>query len=427
MKKQILYLCLLLASHNLLAQELQEMNSGAGYNFQSYYSLATGEEEQVSNNAWDLAFSVGATDAGVFINESSGSNMGQPLPMIELYDAITTDFGSQPNPSLLEDYQLFNAEKSWSKGALNEAADPTDPLDFGWGILDPATQNITGERVFVVKLRNGQYRKLQVQSLIDGTYTFRYANLNGTGEATKTISKTDHAGKVLAYFSFTTGGTVSVEPAGGFDLFYCRYVTPFYNPGTMEYEPVAVMGILSGYGVQVAQANGVDPATVSYDDWVDSLSADIDVIGYDWKAFSGSTWLLYLDRAYFVKTLDGNIWKINFIDFGGSLTGTTIFEKTNLGGANTVNDPDSPLANFNVFPNPATSEANLVFSAKKAKGDAILSLRDATGKAVFQTKLHTNQGLNGYVLPLNHLQEGVYFAVLNFDNQIFTQRVVVVR
>ncbi len=427
MKKQILYLCLLLASHNLLAQELQEINSGAGYNSQSYYSLSTGEEELVANDAWDIAFSVGAVDAGIFINESSGSSMGQPLPFIELYDALTDDFGSQPDPSLLIDYQLFNAEKSWSKGALNEAADPTEPLDFGWGILDPTSQDITGERVFVVKLRNGQYRKLQVQSLIDGTYTFRYANLNGTGEATKTISKADHAGSVLAYFSFATGGTVSVEPAGGFDLFYCRYITPFFNPGTNEYEPVGVMGILSGYGVQVAQANGVDPATVSYDDWVDSLSADIDVIGYDWKAFSGSSWLLYLDRAYFVKTLDGSIWKINFIDFGGSLTGTTVFEKTNLGGANAVNDPDSPLTNFNVFPNPATSEANLVFSAKAAKGDAVLSLRDATGKAVFQAKLHTNQGLNGYVLPLNHLQEGVYFAVLNFDHQVFTQRVVVVR
>jgi hypothetical protein len=428
MKRQILHFGLLLAtSQCLTAQELQELNAGAGYAFQSYYSLPTGGETLVANDAWDLAFSVAAADAGIFINESSGSSMGQPLPYIELYDALSTDFDDQPEPSSLEDFQVFNAEKSWSKGALNEVADPSDPLDLGWGVRDANSQNVEGERVFVVKLRNGQYRKLQVQSLVDGVYTFRYANLDGSNETSKTIKKADHAGSTLAYFSFATGNTVNVEPTDGYDLLYCRYITPFPVPGTSEVVPTGVMGVLSGPGVQVAQANSVDPANVNFDDWVDSLSADIDVVGYDWKAFSGTSWLIYQNIAYFVQTTAGEIWKINFTDFGGSLTGKAIFEKEKVGEVNAVKDPNAPLIGFGVYPNPANAGANLVFTAQKAASQAALTLTDVQGRTVFQANLKVSQGLNGYVLPTQQLNDGVYFTVLKIDNQVFTTRLVIVQ
>ncbi len=428
MKRQILHLGLLLATSQCLsAQELQELNAGAGYANQSYYSFASGDETLVANDAWDLAFSVAADEAGIFTNESSGSSMGQPLPYIELYDALSTDFGDQPEPSTLEDFQVFNAEKSWSKGALNEIGDPSDPLDLGWGIQDANSQNVEGERVFVVKLRNGQYRKLQIQSLIDGVYTFRYANLDGSNETTKSINKTDHAGSTLAYFSFATGGTVSVEPADGFDLFYCRYITPFPVPGTSDLVPTGVMGVLSGPGVQVAQANSVDPATVSFDDWADSLSADMDVIGYDWKAFSGTSWLIYQNIAYFVQTPAGEIWKLNFTDFGGSLTGKAIFEKEKVGDVNAVNLTNAPLSDMGIYPNPAKAEANLVFTAKTPTSDAMLTLTDASGKAVFQTKLNVNKGLNGFVLPTQQWEGGVYFASLSINNQVATMKLVVAK
>jgi hypothetical protein len=266
-----------------------------------------------------------------------------------------------------------------------------------------------------------------VQSLTGTTYTFRYANLDGSGETVKTIDKTAHTGKTLAYFSIATGATANVEPANGFDLLYCRYITPLYDPGSMTTIPYAVTGILSGSGVEVARANGVDPATVSYDDWADSLSTDLDVIGYDWKSFSGTTWSLDEDLVFFVKTANGNVWKLHFIDFEGSATGNAVFEKTDLGGANAVGDSDSPLATFDVFPNPASAETNVVFSAKTADADASLTLCELTGKVVFEQKIQVNQGLNSYVLPLGKLPEGMYFFSLQVDNQVFAKKVQVVR
>jgi hypothetical protein len=363
---------------------------------------------------------------GVFVNESAGSSMGAPQPGVEIYETNNADFSAVPDPAT-DTLQLFNPESDWNTGALNTAADPANPFDMGWGIYDPSTHIVNGNRVFLIKLRNGQYRKLQVQSLTGSTYTFRYANLDGSGETTKTIDKAAHTGKTLAYFSFATGTTVDVEPASGFDLLYCRYKTPLFDPSTSAYIPYAVTGILSGDGVEVAQANGVDPATVAFADWQDSLSAALDVIGYDWKSFSGSAWSLPSDRVYFVKTASGNLWKLTFIDFEGSATGTAVFEKVNLGPLNAVGDESAPLTTFDVFPNPASVETNLVFTTKKADANALATLRDLNGRMVYEQKMQANQGLNGWVLPVSDLPTGVYFLTLNIDNQLFAKQVQVVR
>ncbi len=426
MKKIIHNLTFLFLATGAFAQDFQEISTGAGYQKQSFIQLANGSEAQVNNDAWDIAFSTGSFAVGVFVNESAGSSMGAPLPATEIYLTSSTDFSAVPDPAV-DTLQLFNPESDWGTGALNTAADPNNPLDMGWGTYDPTTHAVNGGRVFLIKLRSGQYRKLQVQSLIGTAYTFRYANLDGTGETTKTIDKANHPGRTLAYFSFATGAAVDVEPSGSFDLLYCRYITPLFDPGTSTYIPYTVTGILSGDGVEVAQANGVDPANVSFDAWEDSLSATLDVIGYDWKTFTGTAWSLPTDRAYFVKTANGNLWKIVFVDFEGSATGTATFEKTNLGPLNAVGDEDAPLATFDVFPNPASVEANIVFTAKSADAKAVLTLRDLNGRAVFEQRTQVDQGLNGLTVPVSGLPTGAYFLTLDVDNQLFAKKVQVVR
>lgn len=426
MKKLILNLLAIFTALGSQAQDFQEISTGAGYQKQSYVHIAAGTQSQVNNDAWDIAFTTETLSAGVFINESSGSSMGNPLPMIEVYQTNSTDFSVVPNPAL-DTIQLFNPEFDWATGALNTAADPTDPFDIGWGVYDPSTQAINGSRVFLVRLRNGQYRKLQIQSLNGTIYSFRYANLDGTNEATKTIDKTAHAGNVLAYFSFATGATVDVEPANGFDLVYLRYVAPILEPTSGAYVPYAVTGILSGMGVEVAEAYGVNPNNVQYEDWVDSLSSSIDVIGHDWKSFSGTAWSIVDNLAYFVKTANGNVWKIIFIDFEGSITGTAYFEKTDLGGASAVGDKASPLTTFNVYPNPTSVETNVVFTAKNASHNARLSLFDLSGRMVFEQKIQVRQGLNGIEVPVDALPNGMYSLSLNIDDQIFSEQIQVVR
>jgi len=145
MKKQLLFL-MLFAPGVLIAQETQQISTGAGYSFQSFANLEAGTERQVSNSAWDIAFTVTPDDAGIFINESVGS-AGGLLP-IELFYTLSGDFAADPDPDIFAQFPLMNIEKTWSYGAFNETRSPEDPEDYGWGYYNPGTGEIIGSNVY---------------------------------------------------------------------------------------------------------------------------------------------------------------------------------------------------------------------------------------------------------------------------------------
>lgn len=404
-----------MVANQVSAQTIQEIATGAGYQKQSFVNLSAGTEKQVTSSVWDIAFSVfGQQDAGIFINESAGTSMGQPQPLVQVFDALTDDFTDQPDPASLVDYQLFNGEKSWSYGAFNELRDPVNPLDYGWGTYNFQTNQVLGGAVYVVKLRNGEFRKFKIESLIGSTYTFKYANLDGSNEVSKTINKADHSGKTLAYFSFESGATVDVEPAsGGFDLFYCRYITPLFDPGSMTYIPYAVTGVLSGRGVKVAKADGVNPATVTYAEFKDSLRTELDVIGYDWKTFSGTAWSIDADRVFFLKTANNRVWKLQFIDFEGSTTGKAILEKTDLGTITAVQDPAALGLGALAYPNPVQDFLQVSLEVPKSlSGDAQLEVVGTDGRLLANQSLRLQEGFQVVELSANAWVSGTHFLRL---------------
>lgn len=402
------------------AQTVQEISTGAGYQKQSFVNLSAGTEKEVANTAWDIAFTVyGQQDAGVFVNESSGSSMGMPLPLVEVFDALSDNFSDEPDPAILIDYQLFNTEKSWAFGAFNERRNPDNALDFGWGEYNPQTGEVIGNWVYVVKLRNGQYRKIKIESLIGGIYTFKYANLNGTNEVTKAINKADHAGKTLAYFNLESGAIANVEPAsGGFDLLYCRYITELYEPGTMEYILYYVTGILTGPGGKVAEADAVDPATVDYADYQDSLRTELDVIGHDWKFFDLSAWIVDADRVFFLKTAENRVWKLHFIDFEGSFTGTAVLEKTDLGIMSAVEDPAALGLEVATYPNPVQDQLTVSLEVPAGLAHrAQLQVIDLQGRVVQQQPVVLKEGFQVFQLPAATWASGMYLLKLQWPER----------
>ncbi len=411
MKQSTLLLIWLLLASPLFAQTTQQISTGTGYQKQSYVNLTAGTEKQVNNTAWDIAFSVDDVQhAGIFINESAGSSMGTALPEVNVFYALTEDFSEEPTPGSLTDFQLFNTEKSWSYGGFNEIRDTTNAFDFGWGFYDDQTGQISGNAVYVIKLRNDQYLKLKVESLAGGIYTFRYANLDGTNEVTKTINKADHSGKTLAYFSFESGDVVDVEPtSGGFHLLYCRYYTPYLVPGTTDYVPYNVTGVLSGPGSQVARANGIDPATVSYTSYQDSLHSELNTIGYDWKILSGFSFVLDQDLVYFLKTADSRVWKLRFVSFGGSSTGNTTIEKTDLGIISAVNDPMAIGMQALLYPNPVQDRLAVALDVPFGLGSqAQLSVIDLLGRTVAQQQVTLNEGFQVFEMAAQTWAAGTY-------------------
>jgi len=408
----------------LQAQEFQEITSGAGYARQSFVDLTSGTEKTIENEAYDLAFTVyDGFNVGIFINESSGIDPVKN-PSLNFYDVHQTDFSAVPNKDSLNSWEIYNDEQSWQSGALNLAADPKNPFDFGWGDYNPANHQIIGKRIFAVKLRNGEYKKFKIESFINGAYTIRWANLDNSGDETLTFKTSDFAGNKFAYFNFATGKISSLEPDGSFDLWYTRYKTPL-DAGGGQILIYNVLGLLSAPGVEVAQANEINPATVALINYADSFSIQPDVIGHDWKYFTDNVYKILTNRAYFVKSISGTVYKIVFIDFEGATSGTSVFQKTDLGVISAVSK-NNLISEFSVFPNPAQSEINLLFTpTENILQNSAIKVFDNGGKLILNQPLNISQGLNAVTLNVSSLLPGVYTVVISSRNEMYSQQVII--
>jgi len=408
------------------AQSFQEISTGAGYNKQSFIKLNDGSQKQVNNDAWDLAFTAfGFQDAGIFINESSGSSMGQNLPLTELYYALTDDFGAAIDLEAIKDYKYLNSETSWNFGAFNEVRDTLNPFDFGWGDYQPASNRVIGDKVYVLKLRNGEYRKIKIESLTGTTYTFKYAKLDGSGEVTKTLNKlTDNKGQKLIFFSFTTNETVDVLPSGGFDLMYCRYISIAKDPNGTIVQQYNVTGVLTGPGILTAEADGVDPITVTYTDYTDKLSTQTDIIGYDWKTLTGISWVIDQDKVFFVKTTDNHMWRLHFIDFEGSSSGTAVMEKTDLGLFSSSTDLVG--VQTGIFPNPVDDQLILSLDITEDSGSDInIDITNVNGRMMTSRVVKNQQGLKVFEINTTDWNKGIYLVrISNGSKQMVTKKIV---
>ena len=408
------------------AQSFQEISTGAGYNKQSFIKLNDGSQKQVNNDAWDLAFTAfGFQDAGIFINESSGSSMGQNLPLTELYYALTDDFGAAIDLEAIKDYKYLNSEASWNFGAFNEVRDTLNPFDFGWGDYQPASNRVIGDKVYVLKLRNGEYRKIKIESLTGTTYTFKYAKLDGSGEVTKTLNKlTDNKGQKLIFFSFTTNETVDVLPSGGFDLMYCRYISIAKDPNGTIVQQYNVTGVLTGPGILTAEADGVDPITVTYTDYTDKLSTQTDIIGYDWKTLTGISWVLDQDKVFFVKTTDNHMWRLHFIDFEGSSSGTAVMRKTDLGLFSSSTDLVG--IQTGIFPNPVDDQLILSLDITEDSGSDInIDITNVNGQVMVNRVVKNQQGLKVFEVSTTDWNKGTYFVRISNGSKQFVSKKIV--
>ena len=404
------------------AQNYVLVSTGESYGLQNYYRLNDDAQTSVPNDAWDLQFFFYGD--GIFINESSKTTFLEPSREIRFYRAPGDDFSAVFSSDEVSGKRLWNDETSWQYGALNTLRDPNDPDDLGWGRKN-SDGTATGTRVFAVRLRDGQWKKFKILSRDFFEYRLQYANLDGSAEKIVTIPLPDFSPLVFGYFSFEKGEMISSVPFD-WDLVFQRYVTPLDDNmgGILDY---TVTGVLSNFGVQVAQATQVNPATVAFENYRDSLSAQPDVIGYDWKSFdftNSNEWTVYDDRAYFVATRQGEIWKIVFIDFEGSATGNIVFQKFKVGDLSSTDDPESPLSSFFVFPNPSAGDFQVALVCKKSDDHALVSIFNTAGQSVFSNPTKLNEGLN--VLEFNNLNlpSGLYFVKVETGGAARTMRLL---
>ncbi|MCP4520698.1 MAG: hypothetical protein GY827_03215 [Cytophagales bacterium] len=268
------------------------------YKYQVFYDLETNKE--ISRNlktVWDLAFETSATGNHVVLNSSKA---------MQVYHTGSTDFSIK-----------FATPKSgwvWDE--------PSGNLD-STAIGDWEGKN----EVYVIDLgydEKGQlqgYKKMVIESITDGIYKIKYADLDGSNTGIVSITKdTDYN---YVFFSFTNGGNiVTVEPPKeDWDLVFTQYTQVFHNEDPATY--YLVTGVIQNrYNTTAKVVEMESFANFSLENTNELILEDrVNVLGYDWKKYDydSGTYTIFVDKYHVVKDSEGNYYKLRFLDFYNEL------------------------------------------------------------------------------------------------------------
>ncbi len=408
MKRILLSALSLIALNSVSAQQVSDMiSTGAGYTNAVFYSLEDGEVANVSNEDWDLAFNTSVFAVDIRINGGKG---------VELYtypDGDTSDFANVDITNIASWTQNHNSSRSWDYGAFNVGA-TSSQFDYGWGAYNPTTHYVTGDSIYVIKTLSGDYKKLWIQTLANGHYNFKYADINGSNLVSESVQLSNYSDKNYFYYSLDNSTVIDREPATGtWDFVAMKYMAP--QPQGGYYSST---GVLTNRGLKTREARNIDPAVALWGDFTEE--EDIDVMGFDWKAFDMSTfsYIIESDLSYFVADRAGNIWQIIFTGFGGSANGNIEFTKEMISA---VSIEEKDAINLGLYPNPASNQVTFLYDLED---DAAITIYDLQGKAVYSNEFY-GAGFNQQTIDVSFLNSGIYNVVIKSENRIGTQKLII--
>lgn len=392
------------------AQVDDQVSVQAGYSNQSYYNLENGEVENISNQDWDLGFDASSFGSTIRINGANG---------IELFVAPFTiaDWSTIDTAGMGSWTSLIDSDLDWSKGAFNADFDSNNPSDLGWGEYNSITHFVIGTKTFVIKLNDGSVKKILIEQLGSGTYTFKYGNLDNTNEITETIAKADYVEKNFSYYNLTTSAELDREPlTNAWDIVFGKYITEIYPGATY-----GVTGALLNIGVTAYKDANVETSSADLDVNA-TYSEEINTIGYNWKSFNMSSFSYILDDSatYFIKTVEGDVWKIGFTGFGGSANGNIDFTKEKMASAGVYENSEITVT---TYPNPVTNSFNI---ESEITGEAIVSLHAMNGKQVLNETANFNATPLTYAV--DHLNSGLYVLTIRYENgQTSSEKIIITK
>lgn len=276
------------------------------YRYQAYYDFETnafvGQHEKT---AWDLGFEASDIGNRIVLNTSKAMAASRTSMGVAFADVVDT------------------VGAVWEFDVTSGNLDSTAIGDWasygGVYILD---------RGYSYDGTHQGYRKIEFTQISTNEYEIHYANLDGSGEQTHSIVK--DAEYNFTFFSFESNAIASIEPPKeDWDIVFGQYAHLF-DPTF----PYLVTGILSNRNnVEVAEVFDKPFEDIEFSDISEyTFSADINVIGYDWKTFTSSSFTIHPEQNYIVKTTEGLYFKIHFIDFytDSGEKGNPVFEVESL-------------------------------------------------------------------------------------------------
>lgn len=411
--RHIAFYASILTFHCLTAQTSVTVSTGPGNLTQTYYSLQNGVQGSAPLNEWDLAFEITGFSSSIRVNTAKGYSVYQA-------STVVTEWNSVNTPDVANWTLIHNSETDWSVGALNHGNNLSEPDGFnvGWGLYNIITHTITGNKIYVIEDGSGYYRKLRINSLLTGSYSFTYADLDGSNEHQGVVNKSAFADRNFAYWSMTTHEAIDLEPATGtWDLVFTKYIG--FVP-----DAYGLTGVLQNKGIEALQVD--DVPTDLADPWSAPYSVEINTIGADWKTFNMTTfeYEYVQDRTYFVKDRQGSIWKLIFTGYGGAANGDITFTQelvslTDIGeiGAGST---------LTIFPNPIV-DGSLNAVMEGMPGISTISIFDVQGRTVHQGSLSNGSGMGPHSVDVSTLSNGVYMLQVRGSGSMSSARFVVQR
>ncbi len=161
------------------------------------------------------------------------------------------------------------------------------------------------------------FNQLVIDSLVNGTYYFRLASINGTNPRSYSVSKHGNTNHLL--FSITDPSSQVSEPASpAWDLLFTEYTTLLYTDLGQPYPYLLTGVLLNPAYVEVAVDSVVTFESITFDKAQSlTFSKNTDKIGYNWKRynFSLGTYSVNSDINYIIRDTKGFLYKLRFIGF----------------------------------------------------------------------------------------------------------------
>lgn len=324
-----------------------------GYENMVYYSVDFGVAGTANMASWDLAFDVRPMGGTARINGGQGMSLFPAGPLSD-WELINESFAETAGD--IEPFQ--NSTAYWSQGAFAEGSDGN--FDLGWGVYDVVTHTVVSDRMYVISLPDGTWKKFALLSLISGVYTFQFANLDGSDFVEDQVAKSDYPGKIHAFYNLTNQEELDLEPSSEWDMLFLRYVEEI-QPG-VNY---GVTGALTHPSVRVQELGGLtDPFVDGVLDTA-AMTDSVNAVGWDWKSYAGGSFTVLDDRCYFMETVTGSQWRVVFTGFDGSMTGNVELGKLLVSGTD-VSENVRLSSSTKLFPNPAACETVVTVTSESS-------------------------------------------------------------
>lgn len=418
MNKILTILALSIGFQSLQAQTIAPNDSvsiGAGYANMVFYNLATGAKTEVSNTDWHLALSIKPSPIPPSGNPQDGAairfneQLGMTVFVAPQGDAAT--FSTIDTTGWSAAARLHDSDSKMIEGALNSNRNLSNPFDFGWGIYNQTSHNVVGDSVFIISLPGGVVKKFIVEGLIkDTAYSLKYSNLDNSDLQQIEIRKSLYINKNFVYLNLLDNTIHDKEPLNSdWDLQFLKY-TGLNIQGLPAYP---VTGVWTNKGATVAEATGMDLQSTDYSG--QTFSTEMNTIGWDWKTFAGSGFVMTDSLIYFVKTQQAKYFKLVFTGFGGSGNGMFRFYKQDLGatGLDEVKNLE-----WSLFPNPV---GNQLFIRNDEKMDDV-KIFDLMGKVVLEKNLY---GQTEAQVSMADFANGIYLVSVSGAGVTATKRLLV--